>query len=124
MQSNDKDIALETAKVLATLESHKELTLRLRFGIGDYAPLTHEEIAEQLGITPEDVAKLEEEALRELRHPSATPRAAGRGRADPGRGSHGGRRVAAERTDPAAAKPRARRPHDPTAFDRRESGGL
>jgi restriction endonuclease Mrr len=70
MQKNGKDIELETMKILTTLEPRKELTLRLRFGIGVSAKFTHEEIGEQLGIPPEDVARLEEEALRDLRHPS------------------------------------------------------
>ena len=46
MQPNGKDIELENAKVLATLEPRKELTLRLRFGIGVLAQFTHEEIGE------------------------------------------------------------------------------
>lgn len=70
MQPDGKEIELETAKVLATLEPHKELTLRLRFGIGVSAQFTYEEIAEQLGISAEDVANIEAEGLRDLRHPS------------------------------------------------------
>jgi DNA-binding Lrp family transcriptional regulator len=67
MQANGKDIELETAKVLSTLEPRKELTLRLRFGIGVSASFSHKKIAEQLGISPDEVAEIEVEALRDLR---------------------------------------------------------
>lgn len=70
MQADGKDIELETAKALATLEPRKELLLRLKFGIGFSASFSPIEISEQLGITPDEVAELEAEALRDLRQPS------------------------------------------------------
>ncbi len=72
MQDRDKDIEMETAKMLTTLEPRKELILRLRFGIGVSASFPHEVIAEQLGITPDEVVELETQALRDLRGQAGT----------------------------------------------------
>ena len=69
MQDGGKDIKIETAKMLTTLEPRKELILRMRFGIGVFASFSHEKIARQLGISPDEVVELEAEALRDLRKP-------------------------------------------------------
>lgn len=70
MQKENNELQLKTLKVLATLTPEKELTLRLRFGIGVPAAFPYKKIAEQLGISSDEVAEIETEALRDLRHPS------------------------------------------------------
>lgn len=70
MDTEGEDLELETLKVLATLSPIKEFILRFRFGIGISATFSYEKIALQLGRSSDEVAKIEAEALRDLRHPS------------------------------------------------------
>ena len=57
-------------EVLSTLDKREEKIIRLRFGIGDGAPRTLEEIGNHFNITRERVRQIEARALRKLRHPS------------------------------------------------------
>jgi RNA polymerase primary sigma factor len=57
----------ELAEALARLNPRMRRVLVLRFGLGDQAPKTLEEVGAGLGITRERVRQLESRALRELR---------------------------------------------------------
>jgi RNA polymerase primary sigma factor len=57
----------ELAQALASLNPRMRRVLVLRFGLGDQAPKTLEEVGAGLGITRERVRQLESRALRELR---------------------------------------------------------
>jgi RNA polymerase primary sigma factor len=59
--------AKELAGALATLEPRLRRVVALRFGLGDGAPRTLEEVGAEVGVTRERVRQLETRALRELR---------------------------------------------------------
>jgi RNA polymerase primary sigma factor len=69
------DAAVATAlrrqarKVLGTLTPREEQVLRLRFGIGEAAEMTLEEVGRRFSVTRERVRQIEAKALRKLRHP-------------------------------------------------------
>ena len=52
---------------LKLLDENERKIIRLRFGIGDYAPRTLETIGRQFGVTRERVRQIEEKALIKLR---------------------------------------------------------
>ena len=56
-------------KILKTLSAREEKVLRLKFGIGVKSKYTDEEIAQDFRITKDEVKKIENKALRKLRHP-------------------------------------------------------
>jgi RNA polymerase primary sigma factor len=56
-----------TRKALATLASREEQILRMRFGIGQQADCTLEEIGKQFAVTRERIRQIEAKALRKLR---------------------------------------------------------
>ncbi|MDR1922129.1 MAG: RNA polymerase sigma factor RpoD [Candidatus Adiutrix sp.] len=60
----------QTRKVLATLTPREEKVLRLRFGIGEKADHTLEEVGRDFEVTRERIRQIEAKALRKLRHPS------------------------------------------------------
>ncbi|MCO4769353.1 MAG: RNA polymerase sigma factor RpoD [Deltaproteobacteria bacterium] len=64
----------QTDKVLATLTPRQERVLRLRFGIGELADHTLEEVGRDFGVTRERIRQVEAKALRKLRHPSRSKR--------------------------------------------------
>ncbi|MHA2407219.1 MAG: restriction endonuclease [Candidatus Ranarchaeia archaeon] len=70
MNTEGEDLELETRKVLATLSPIKEFILRFRFGIGIPATFSYKKIALQLGISSDEVAQIEADALRDLRQAS------------------------------------------------------
>jgi len=63
-----------TRKILATLTPREERVLRLRFGIGQGADRTLEEVGRDFDVTRERIRQIEAKALRKLRHPSRAKR--------------------------------------------------
>ena len=64
------DLSEQTRKVLATLTPREEKVLRKRFGIGEKADHTLEEVGKVFDVTRERIRQIEAKALRKLRHPS------------------------------------------------------
>ncbi len=60
----------QMAKVLSTLTPREEKVLRMRFGIGEKADHTLEEVGRDFDVTRERIRQIEAKALRKLRHPS------------------------------------------------------
>ncbi len=60
----------QTKKVLSTLTPREEKVLRMRFGIGEKADHTLEEVGQDFAVTRERIRQIEAKALRKLRHPS------------------------------------------------------
>jgi RNA polymerase primary sigma factor len=58
----------QTKKALSTLTSREEKVLRMRFGIGEKADHTLEEVGQDFDVTRERIRQIEEKALRKLRH--------------------------------------------------------
>jgi RNA polymerase primary sigma factor len=56
-------------EVLETLTAREKKVLRLRFGIGDGAPRTLEEVGKVFNVTRERVRQIEAKALKKMRHP-------------------------------------------------------
>jgi RNA polymerase primary sigma factor len=63
----DRHRQAELTKALESLNPRMRQVLALRFGLGDIAPQTLEQVGSVLGITRERVRQLESKALRELR---------------------------------------------------------
>jgi RNA polymerase primary sigma factor len=57
----------QTRKALATLTPREEQILRMRFGIGQKADYTLEEVGKQFAVTRERIRQIEAKALRKLR---------------------------------------------------------
>ncbi|MFH1137641.1 MAG: RNA polymerase sigma factor RpoD [Pseudomonadota bacterium] len=64
------NLSEQTRKVLATLTPREEKVLRMRFGIGEKADHTLEEVGRDFEVTRERIRQIEAKALRKLRHPS------------------------------------------------------
>ena len=64
------NLAENTRKVLSTLSPREEQVLKLRFGIGERANHTLEEVGQDFDVTRERIRQIEAKALRKLRHPS------------------------------------------------------
>ncbi|MGZ5433783.1 MAG: RNA polymerase sigma factor RpoD [Thermoanaerobaculia bacterium] len=60
----------QTSKVLRTLTPREEQVLKMRFGVGDGAEHTLEEVGRSFNVTLERIRQIESKALRKLRHPS------------------------------------------------------
>lgn len=60
----------QTVKALATLTPREERVIRMRFGIGQTADHTLEEVGQDFDVTRERIRQIEEKALRKLRHHS------------------------------------------------------
>ncbi len=65
-----RNLAEQTRKVLATLTPREEKVLRMRFGIGERADHTLEEVGQDFAVTRERIRQIEAKALRKLRHPT------------------------------------------------------
>jgi len=63
-------LAEQTRSVLRTLTPREEKVLRMRFGIGEKADHTLEEVGRDFSVTRERIRQIEAKALRKLRHPS------------------------------------------------------
>jgi RNA polymerase primary sigma factor len=68
------NLSEQTQKVLATLTPREEKVLRMRFGIGEKADHTLEEVGRDFDVTRERIRQIEAKALRKLRHPSRSKR--------------------------------------------------
>jgi RNA polymerase primary sigma factor len=64
------NLAENTRRVLATLSPREEQVLKMRFGIGERANHTLEEVGQDFEVTRERIRQIEAKALRKLRHPS------------------------------------------------------
>jgi len=64
------NLAEQTRKSLATLTPREEKVLRMRFGIGEKADHTLEEVGKDFNVTRERIRQIEAKALRKLRHPT------------------------------------------------------
>ncbi len=64
------NLAENTRKVLSTLAPREEQVLMKRFGIGERANRTLEEVGQDFAVTRERIRQIEAKALRKLRHPS------------------------------------------------------
>ncbi|HEX9861218.1 MAG TPA: RNA polymerase sigma factor RpoD [Nitrospirota bacterium] len=68
------DLQEQIKKVLQTLTPREEKVLRRRFGIGEAADHTLEEVGQEFDVTRERIRQIEAKALRKLRHPSRSKR--------------------------------------------------
>jgi RNA polymerase primary sigma factor len=66
----NNSLAENTRRVLATLSPREEQVLKMRFGIGERANHTLEEVGQDFEVTRERIRQIEAKALRKLRHPS------------------------------------------------------
>jgi RNA polymerase primary sigma factor len=66
----ERSLADQTRYVLATLSPREEKVLKMRFGIGEQANHTLEEVGHDFDVTRERIRQIEAKALRKLRHPS------------------------------------------------------
>ena len=64
------DLAIQTRKVLSTLTPREEKVLRMRFGIGERADHTLEEVGRIFSVTRERIRQIEAKALRKMKHTS------------------------------------------------------
>jgi RNA polymerase primary sigma factor len=60
----------QTDHLLKTLTPREERVIKMRFGIGDGAEHTLEEVGQSFAVTRERIRQIEAKALRKLRHPS------------------------------------------------------
>ncbi|KAA0254011.1 RNA polymerase sigma factor RpoD [Acidobacteria bacterium ACD] len=60
----------QTRRTLKSLTPREEQVLRMRFGVGDGAEHTLEEVGKSFNVTRERIRQIESKALRKLRHPS------------------------------------------------------
>jgi len=66
----EANLAENTRKVLSTLAPREAQVLKMRFGIGEKANHTLEEVGQDFDVTRERIRQIEAKALRKLRHPS------------------------------------------------------
>ncbi len=66
----EQSLSDQTRRVLATLAPREERVLKMRFGIGERANHTLEEVGQDFEVTRERIRQIEAKALRKLRHPS------------------------------------------------------
>ncbi len=63
-----RDLAEHTKKILRDLTPREEKVVRMRFGIGEKADHTLEEVGKDFNVTRERIRQIEAKALRRLRH--------------------------------------------------------
>ena len=64
------DLRTQINKVLCTLNPKEAKIIRRRFGIGEDAPHTLEELGQEFDVTRERIRQIEVKAIRKLKHPS------------------------------------------------------
>jgi len=69
-----KEMSMALDGVLSELTEKEEQIIRMRFGIGDGADHTLEEIGQQFNVTRERIRQIEAKAFRKLRHPARSRR--------------------------------------------------
>ena len=65
-----KSLQEYTNKLLATLSAKEEKVLRMRFGLGEKADCTLEEVGTDMNVTRERIRQIEAKALQKMRHPA------------------------------------------------------
>ncbi len=65
-----RNLAERTEMILATLSPREETILRKRYGIGETAEHTLQEIGEEFGITRERIRQIQAASVKKLQHPS------------------------------------------------------
>jgi RNA polymerase primary sigma factor len=68
LMENSLHEALE--EVLATLTDSEQEIIRMRFGLGDYHPMSLQQIGDKFNLSKERIRQIEKKAIRRLRHPS------------------------------------------------------
>ncbi len=66
----DRELSSRVKTILSTLSSREEKIVRLRFGIGEKAEYTLEEIGKRFNVSRERIRQIEKKALNRLRHSS------------------------------------------------------
>jgi RNA polymerase primary sigma factor len=66
----NENLADQVRRSLATLLPREEKVIKMRFGIGERANHTLEEVGQDFEVTRERIRQIEAKALRKLRHPS------------------------------------------------------
>ena len=66
----NRELAHRVTEVLSTLTDREEKIIRLRFGIGEKAEYTLEEIGKRFNVSRERIRQIEKKALNRLRHSS------------------------------------------------------
>jgi RNA polymerase primary sigma factor len=66
----DRELSNRVTEVLKTLTEREEKIIRLRFGIGEPAEYTLEEIGKKFNVSRERIRQIEKKALNRLRHSS------------------------------------------------------
>ena len=69
-----QEINEKLCEIMSSLGGLECKVLQMRFGLKDGIEMTAEEVAVELGLTPERVQQLEARALRNLRHPDISNR--------------------------------------------------
>jgi RNA polymerase primary sigma factor len=64
------DLQTQVRQVISTLTPREERVIKMRFGIGERANHTLEEVGQDFDVTRERIRQIEAKALRKLRHPS------------------------------------------------------
>ncbi len=65
-----RELASRVTEILSTLSEREEKIIRLRFGIGEKAEYTLEEIGKRFNVSRERIRQIEKKALNRLRHSS------------------------------------------------------
>ncbi len=65
-----KSLQEYTEKLLSTLSAKEEKVLRMRFGLGEKADCTLEEVGTDMDVTRERIRQIEAKALQKMRHPA------------------------------------------------------
>lgn len=65
-----RELAGRVTEILSTLSEREEKIIRLRFGIGEKAEYTLEEIGKRFNVSRERIRQIEKKALNRLRHSS------------------------------------------------------
>jgi RNA polymerase primary sigma factor len=66
----NRELSSRVKKILCTLSDREEKIIRLRFGIGEKAEYTLEEIGKRFNVSRERIRQIEKKALNRLRHSS------------------------------------------------------
>ncbi len=70
----NRELTGRVDEILSTLSEREEKIIRLRFGIGEQAEYTLEEIGKQFNVSRERIRQIEKKALNRLRHSSRRDR--------------------------------------------------
>lgn len=68
--ATNRELSKSVKSVLSTLSPREEKIIRLRFGIGEQADYTLEEVGQRFGVSRERIRQIENKILKKLRYPS------------------------------------------------------